>query len=272
MRRSRGTRLVSLALISTIALGGTVARGGSWGLWHHREQGPPSTMAELGAAIDAVEREIRASGTIVIKQPDVWGQDRRTAFRRDFDLRIRSDLDRFQPVLSAQVARSDLAAVSSEGGGGGTLSPTTPSATGAAAGAPPPVVPPPALPPMAAFAPVTPPTLAPVKVLAPGEPGLNLEPSIALDEKKQFLDHAYEPLRVNNGDDTADAAGYGLYLFRMPVSIDPGGPTCKGWGGLVSMTVRHEFGSSFVPETFRSLVVNDLVDLLAPMIVELIRT
>src|SRR3954471_15224810 len=143
MRRSRGTQLVSLALISAIALGGTAARGGSWGPWHHREQGPPCTMAELGAAIDAVEREIRASGTIVIKQPDVWGQDRRTAFRRDFDLRIRSDLDRFQPVLSAQVARSDVAAIASEGGVGGTLSPTTPGTNGATTA--PPIVTPPAL-------------------------------------------------------------------------------------------------------------------------------
>src|SRR3954471_18973767 len=157
MRRSRGTQLVSLALISAIALGGTAARGGSWGPWHHREQGPPCTMAELGAAIDAVEREIRASGTIVIKQPDVWGQDRRTAFRRDFDLRIRSDLDRFQPVVSAQVGRFDAAGVAGEASIGGTLAPTSGPGTASA------VVAPPALPDMGALGPLAPPAPALVK-------------------------------------------------------------------------------------------------------------
>ena len=90
--------------------------------------------------------------------------------------------------------------------------------------------------------------------------------------RKRFLGHDYELLRVNLGDDTADAAGYGLYLFRLPVSIDPAGPTCKGWGGVLSVTVRHEFGCAFLSETFRNLVVNDLVDLLAPIVVELLRT
>ena len=63
-----------------------------------------------------------------------------------------------------------------------------------------------------------------------------------------------------------------MYLFRLPVAIDPAGPTCKGWGGLLTVTVRHEFGCAFLPETFRNLVVNDLVDLLAPIVVELIRS
>src|SRR5258707_980212 len=81
-----------------------------------------------------------------------------------------------------------------------------------------------------------PPLLAPVL----GSAALNLEPTVALDERKRFLDHDYELLRVNLGDDTADAAGYGLYLFRLPVAIDPAGPTCKGWGGLLTVTVRHE--------------------------------
>jgi hypothetical protein len=241
------------ALILVMAAGTVMA--GPWPWLHHRDQGPPCTLADLGRSIDATDREIRAAGTIVIKQPDVWGQDRMTSFRRDFDLRMRGELDRFQPVLSGQVARSDSLSIAGQAVIGGSVGVGAASGQGVPAGMMPGLTPPP-------------PLLAPL----PGSAALSLEPTVALDERKRFLDHDYELLRVNLGDDTADAAGYGLYLFRLPVAIDPAGPTCKGWGGLLTVTVRHEFGCAFLVETFRNLVVNDLVDLLAPIIVELIRS
>ena len=103
-------------------------------------------------------------------------------------------------------------------------------------------------------------------------PRLNIEPAVVLDEKKQFLDHGYELLRVNLGDDTADAAGYGLYLFRLPVSVEPAGTTSRGWGGLLSLPSGTSSGPRSVSETFRNLVINDVVDLLAPIVIELIRS
>jgi hypothetical protein len=286
---------LALALLSPTPAMTTAAAGPLAWLFPHahahaqaQEQGPQWTLAGVGGLIDAADREIRAAGTIVIKQPDVWGQDRMTSFRRDFDLRMRSDLERFQPALSGQALRLDAAALTGQGTIGASFTPIvpTPPPGGTAAVA----VTAPAgviaerdgvigtagklLETMAAGppAPVAAPALPPPKFVVAPDGGLNLEPTVVLDEKKRFLDHGYELLRVNLGDDTADAAGYGLYLFRLPVSIDPGGPTCKGWGALLTVTVRHEFSCAFLPETFRNLVINDLVDLLAPIIVELTRS
>jgi hypothetical protein len=253
--------LLGLTSALVLIMAAATAAAGPWHWWLHHDHGRPCTLADLGNAIDAADRDIRAAGTIVIKQPDVWGQDRMTSFRRDFFLRMRGELDRYQPVLSAQVARSDTLAIEGQGVVGGSVGVTSGAGQAAPAG----VIP--GLAPAASGA-------APPALLAPlqGAATLNIEPTVALDERKRFLDHDYELLRVNLGDDTADAAGYGLYLFRLPVAIDPAGPTCKGWGGMLTVTVRHEFGGAFLPDTFRNLVVNDLVDLLAPIIAELIRS
>ena len=55
-----------------------------------------------------------------------------------------------------------------------------------------------------------------------------LEPTVYLDELKDYQDHLNEIRRINMGDDIADSAGYGLYLIRMPVSIQPGECTRQG--------------------------------------------
>jgi hypothetical protein len=101
---------------------------------------------------------------------------------------------------------------------------------------------------------------------------LGLDPPVFLDEKKRFFDHLNQIRRVNIGDDNADSAGYGLYLVRMPISIQPGECTLKGHGAILTVTARHEFNSNnFLKDTFRYLVINDLVDQLGPIVFELIR-
>ena len=101
---------------------------------------------------------------------------------------------------------------------------------------------------------------------------LGLEPTVYLDELADFQNHLNELRRVNMGDDIADSAGYGLYLIRMPVSIQPGECTVKGHGALLTATIRHDFGNEFLYTTFRNLAVNDLVDQLTPVVFELIRS
>ena len=59
--------------------------------------------------------------------------------------------------------------------------------------------------------------------------------------------------------------------MRVPISIQPGDQTKKGWGAIANMTIRHDFGPRFLPATYRNLVINDLVDQLAPVVHELIR-
>jgi hypothetical protein len=101
---------------------------------------------------------------------------------------------------------------------------------------------------------------------------LGLDPPVFLDEKKRFFDHLNQIRRVNIGDDNADSAGYGLYLVRMPISIQPGECTLKGHGAILTVTARPEFNSNnFLKDTFRDLVINDVVDQLGPIVFELIR-
>ena len=46
------------------------------------------------------------------------------------------------------------------------------------------------------------------------------------------------------GDDNADSAGYGMYLIRLPVSIDTGEKTREGHGAILNVTAHHDFGPS----------------------------
>jgi len=101
---------------------------------------------------------------------------------------------------------------------------------------------------------------------------LGLEPTIYLDELANYQNHLNEIRRINMGDDIADSAGYGLYLIRMPVSIQPGECTLKGHGAVLTATVRHDFAPDFLATTFRNLVINDLVDQLTPILYEMIRS
>ena len=104
-----------------------------------------------------------------------------------------------------------------------------------------------------------------------GRPGIGLEPTVVLDEKKRYFDALNNIRRNNMGDDTADSAGYGLYLVRLPASIQPGEKTLRDHGAQVTVTVRPEFVPNFLTETYRNLVINDLVDQLGPLVFELIR-
>ena len=101
---------------------------------------------------------------------------------------------------------------------------------------------------------------------------LGLEPNVQNDQKADYINHLQRTRRINLGDDNADSAGYGLYLMRVPVSIQPGDKTKKGFGAIVNLTVSHDFGPQFLPASYRNLVINDLVDQLSPVVHELIRS
>lgn len=99
---------------------------------------------------------------------------------------------------------------------------------------------------------------------------LRLEPTVVLDEKKRFLDHLNQIRRVNEGDDTADSPGYALYLMRVPVSVLPGKNTDVGHGAEIMMSIKPVLGDDLLPSTFRSLVINDMVDQFSELLVTLL--
>lgn len=89
---------------------------------------------------------------------------------------------------------------------------------------------------------------------------LALEPERYLEQKKRYLDLLAQIRRTNEGDDTADSPGYSLQLMRIPVSVLPGKHTDVGHGAEITMTLTPVLGDDLLPNTFRSLIINDLVD------------
>jgi hypothetical protein len=96
------------------------------------------------------------------------------------------------------------------------------------------------------------------------EEPLSLEPTLHLDQLSRYLNHLNELRRVNEGDDSADSPGYALNLVRIPVSILPGGRTRKGHGAEITVIAEPCLGDDLLPTTFKNLVINDLVDMIAP--------
>lgn len=247
----------------------------------HRQPPPPATapcVADLSARIAWLEHHLDATGSIVAKQPDVWGQSRLTRHRVEYEQQMQRQLGTFTERTSAAIRRSDqaftglaLAMQSAAGRRRLTTEVAVPEVTTSnnvvtsiqgllpttneAVGRTDPVV----IARTAPFAAVPNPAALPF-----GEQALALEPTVHLDQLSRYLNHLNQLRRINEGDDSADAPGYALNLVRIPVSILPGKRTQQGYAAEITVTAAPLLGDDLLPVTFRSLVINDLVDMIAP--------
>ena len=247
----------------------------------HRQPPPPpcpDAFQDLADRIDWLKHHLDTYGSIVAKEPDVWGQNRLLRHRAEYEEQMRLQLTQFTERTSAALRRSDqsflgmaLALQSASGRRRAApdvlvpevtssnnvvtsiqgLLPTTNEQAGRAD---------------SAVIARTPPLDFPQS--PPGfrfddEP-LALEPTTHLDQLSRYLHHLHALRRVNEGDDSADAPGYALNLVRIPVSITPGEHTAKGHGAEITITADPRLGPDLLPTTFRNLVLNDLVDVIAP--------
>ncbi|MCA9065515.1 MAG: hypothetical protein KDA96_20750, partial [Planctomycetaceae bacterium] len=87
-----------------------------------------------------------------------------------------------------------------------------------------------------------------------------LEPTIMLDQLSRYMNHLHELRRISEGDDKSDSPGYALHLVRLPVSVLPGEKTREGYGAEVTVLARPHLHDRLLQDTFRGLVINDLVD------------
>jgi hypothetical protein len=239
----------------------------------------PDTCADdeierLGKEIAWLDRQINLHGSIVAKAPDVWGHNRLMRHRLEYEDEMRKQIPLFEQRSQAAIRRSDqsflgvaMALQAASGRRRGpefvaapeagvvnsiqALLPTTNEAVGRAD----PVV-------IARTGPFAGPALPPGMQFA--DQPLAIEPTLQLDHLSRYLHHLHELRRVNEGDDSADAPGYALNLVRIPVSIMPGGKTRKGHGAEITITVDPQLDDDLLPRTVRDLVINDLVDLVAP--------
>ena len=242
----------------------------------HRKKPPAckdDVVDRLADEIDWLQAHINAYGSIVAKHPDVWGQNRLTRARYEYEEQLRAKLGAFQELSNASIRRSDQAFL------GLALSLSeTPAPTGRAATTRPADVtasvtnlisnPVGGGTPAEMVIARTPPFAATAQPFADfglaNSNAVSLEPTIHLDHLSRYLNHLHELRRINEGDDIADSPGYALNLVRIPVSITPGQHTQAGHGAEITVTADPQLGDDLLPTTFRTLVLNDLVDMLAP--------
>jgi hypothetical protein len=234
-----------------------------------------TSVERLAKHLDQLERQINSYGSVIAKQPDVWGQARLTRHRFEFEQQMRSQLGEFKSNLNASISRSDQAFLLSATAlgaatGTGTLpsnealnnqfnnfntvvseQPATPTATGQVTSKTGTVG-------YTAFSNLP----ARISPESSKKMQVSLEPTIYLDQMARYLNHLQELRRISEGDDTADSPGYSMNLVRVPVSVLPGSKTRTGYGAEITFTATPYLSEELLPQFFRNLVINDLVDLL----------
>jgi len=232
--------------------------------WGHKS--PRTPMMEVAATVDRLEKEIDQYGSVIVKQPDVWGEARWTKHRQEYEKEMEKQREGFKFTLQANQSTSDsaflinaMAIGNALGGAAGTPGDVGLTQIFGSGGVP-------------AFGPVPVPPAPVVGVPVTTttlEPGISVEPTEFLNQMSTYLGHLHKLRRINEGDDTADAAGYALNLIRVPVSVLPGTKTRTGYGAEVSLTITPELTPNLLPDTFKTLVVNDLVDQLGLPVLKL---
>lgn len=212
----------------------------------------------LAENIDWLEHHIDRYGSIVAKQPDIWGEARLTKHRDEYERIMYQELNQFQFKLNAAISQSDSSFLSqalalsaaASGQSPPTIQTVDESKVSVANVS-------------AILHPATDPEGSNVGRfgdLITEDEKLDIEPVIYLDQLSRYLQHLHELRRINEGDDTSDSPGYALNLVRVPVSILPGKLTREGFGAEITITAKPHLSDDLLPTTFRNLVVNDLVD------------
>ena len=247
----------------------------------HRLPPPPAPddgCTELAARIAWLDDQLAMHGTIVAKEPDVWSQRRLLRHRYEYEAQLERQLGQFTERSSAALRRSDQAflgmALALQSAAGGrrpasavpvpelttsnnvinTIQGLLPSTNEQAGRADSAVV--------ARTAPLAFPSNP--AGFGFGDEPLALEPTVHVDQLSRYLLHLQALRRINEGDDSADAPGYDLNLVRIPVSVEPGQRNRRGYAAEITITAAPALGDALLPTTFRSLVLNDLVDVIAP--------
>ncbi len=219
------------------------------------------SMHQLACLIDHLDKSLFCRGQVVVKNPDVWGQNRLTQHRAEYEDQMKAQINNFETVLSSY-QRPRISPRSTSGtsvgasvGPGASATPI-PSAVGL-------------LGPNGLVANANTligtmtPVLMPSTLTSIGlsnkaaAKGVGLESTVLLDERSDFLNHLHQLRRNNTGDDRSDMPGYGLYLVRTPISILPGAESIKGRGASVTIQAKHNLTADLLANTFRNVVILD---------------
>jgi hypothetical protein len=261
---------------------------GSWG--------QTTTAVEvLAKKIDCIEKQLDGFGTVVAKSPDVWGQARLTKYRTEYEDVLSEKKGKFEKTFNAAISRTDQTflatalaisaavqpgAMPSAAGNNNQLITTerTQSISPAGTSTNTKEILPEAVAPAivskidlddpSSFVKPDPKSIVRQDTLITSldkfsSDNVQLEPTVSLDQLSRYLNHLHELRRINDGDDKSDSPGYALHLVRIPVSVLPGDKTREGYGAEITVSAKPHLHDKLLPEVFRSLVINDLIDQLS---------
>ena len=224
----------------------------------------PIRLPEAEHMIDDLDRVMTEHGTISIKTPDVWGQDRLAKFRSEYESQMAGWLKQgFKSDINASVRHTESEATRVLVGAN-AVEPLPKNATATATTTP-------------AAATINVESFAksqaalipnPAANLNPAEKTpVSLEPTVVLDEHSNYLNHLNQLRRINSGDDLTDRPGYGLYLIRIPVTLSPGPRSRRGKGAIITVSARSVLTKHTLRNALRNAVINETVTSLTQAIV-----
>ena len=258
--RAGAAFFAAVLLVSPLIAGDIIPtwKFGGWDRVH-----PRTPLQEMANTVDKLEKEIDTYGSVVVKQPDVWGEARWTKHRADYEKILFAELGNFKFTINAKVKEADTAFLLNAASLGASMNSgvkaPTPDVTQIFTSSFP----------QPSFVGLPSVTALNQQGTAVAD-GVAIEPTEFLDQLSRYVQHLNQLRRINEGDDTADAAGYALNLIRIPVSVLPGRKTRTGYGAEVTMTLTPELSEDLLPTTFKDLVLNDLVDQLGLPLVKLV--
>ena len=220
--------------------------------WNQQTE-EPIRLTDAEEMVDDLDRLMMAYGTISVKTPDVWGQDRLAKFRSEYEAQMAEWLKHgFKGDINASVRRAESESrqvqVGTSLGPPTTKSASTTQDDSAAYNA--------MSKNLAALSSSNQASSPTTTEKAP----VSLEPTVVLDEHSSYLNHLNQLRRINAGDDLADRPGYGLYLVRIPVTLSPGPRSRKGKGAIITVSAKSVMTKSTLRNALRNTVINETVN------------